>query len=115
MWWQLLSLGLSVNACVGATYGWGLHTVDVLPQNFSNILVISWVAQILFTLTTSTMKISILTFYLRLANTTTYRRVIYASILWLSIWCLTFLLVVIFVSPRALPATVASRHGILTF
>jgi hypothetical protein len=98
IWWQLLSLGLSINACVGATFGWGLHIVDILPQNYSNILVISWVAQILFTLTTSTMKISILTFYLRLASTTTYRRVIYASILWISIWCLTFLFVVIFVS-----------------
>lgn len=102
---QFLSLGLAINACLGANFGWGLHVVDVLPENFSNILVVGWVAQILFTLTTSSMKISILTFYLRLANTTTYRRVIYASIAWLLLWCLTFLLVVIFVSidlPRTL-------------
>jgi hypothetical protein len=72
--------------------------VDVDPANYVNILVISWVAQVLFTLATSSMKISILTFYLRLASTRTYRRVIYASILWLAIWCLTFIFVVIFVS-----------------
>jgi hypothetical protein len=65
-------MGLAINACLGANYGWGLHTVDVPPENFSNILIIGWVAQILFTPTTSSMKISTLTFYLRLANIRTY-------------------------------------------
>jgi len=72
--------------------------VDVAPKDYSNVLLVGWIAQLLFTFTTSLVKISISTFYLRLANTKTYRIIIYCTIGWLIIWCITFVFVVIFVS-----------------
>lgn len=94
----MTSIGISINSCVGTKYGWGLHASAILPQNLSGILLTIWISELLFTFSTSLVKLSILFFYLRLAVTQTYRRVIYASIAFIAAWAVTFGLIIIFVS-----------------
>ncbi|KUJ08697.1 uncharacterized protein LY89DRAFT_741544 [Mollisia scopiformis] len=92
----ILSIGLSINACISTTFGWGHHLSSIPPSNYSSILITIWIAELLFTLSTSLAKISILFFYLRLAVTKTYRTIIHCSIGFIIIWAITFTLVVIF-------------------
>jgi hypothetical protein len=88
---------LSVNACVSAKYGWGLHVFQIPFDDFRPVLFCIWLSEILFTLAASFVKLSILLFYLRLATTAIYRRVIYGAIGFLIAWAATFTIITIFV------------------
>jgi hypothetical protein len=101
---QLLSIAMSVNACVSAKFGWGLHVSQIPFADYSPVLICIWVSEILFTLAASFVKLSILVFYLRLAATTTYRRVIYGSIVFIIAWATTFTILSIFVRFLHYPA-----------
>lgn len=93
----MLSLGGTINSCIGAGFGWGKHITDVPKEDFSNALLSGWLAEVFITFTTATVKISILIFYLRLAVTKTYATIIYLSIAWITMWMIAFLAVIIFV------------------
>lgn len=94
---QLVSIALAINACISTKFGWGRHLDEVSSTNFGPILLSIWLSEILFTISTSFVKLSILFFYLRIAVTATYRRVIYGSIAFISAWAIAFSSVVIFV------------------
>jgi hypothetical protein len=94
---QIFSVALAVNACVSTKFGWGKHLDEVPTSNFGPILLFIWLSELLFTLSTTLVKISILFFYLRIAVTATYRRIIYASIAFIAAWAIAFSAVVIFV------------------
>jgi hypothetical protein len=94
---QLFSIGLAINACISTKFGWGLHISEVPSADFGGILLCIWLSELLFTLSTSFVKLSILFFYLRIAVDTTYRRVIYGSIAFIAAWGVTFSCIVIFV------------------
>ncbi|RDL32645.1 uncharacterized protein BP5553_09101 [Venustampulla echinocandica] len=63
-----LSLGLSIIACIGTKYGWGSHIQDIPFQNFTLLLFLSWLTQVIFNACAALVKISILVFYLQLAE-----------------------------------------------
>jgi hypothetical protein len=88
---------LAINACITTKYGWGTHLYSVPPQDFGPVLLLIWISELLFTFSTSLVKLSILFFYLRLAVTKAYRGVIYASIAFLTAWLVSFTCVVLFV------------------
>jgi hypothetical protein len=88
---------LAINACITTKYGWGTHLYSVPPEDFGPELLLVWISELLFTFSTSLVKLSILFFYLRLAATTTYRRVIYGSVAFLTAWLVSFTCVVLFV------------------
>jgi hypothetical protein len=88
---------MSVNACVSTKYGWGLHLYQIPFADFTPVLICIWLSEILFTLAASFVKLSILVFYLRLATTKLYRRVIYGSIVFIIAWATTFTILSIFV------------------
>ncbi|CZR65542.1 uncharacterized protein PAC_15442 [Phialocephala subalpina] len=92
----LISIGLSINACISTTYGWSHHLSSIPAANFGPILLTIWLSELLFTISTSLAKISILFFYLRLAVTKTYKRIIYFSIGFIVVWAITFSAVIIF-------------------
>jgi hypothetical protein len=96
---KLISIAQSINACISTMYGWAHHTSSIPISNFSSILITIWLSELFFTISTSLAKISILFFYLRLAATRTYRRIIYASIAFITIWGIGFSTVIIFVCP----------------
>jgi hypothetical protein len=89
---------LAINACITTKYGWGTHLYSVPPQDFGPELLLVWISELLFTFSTSLVKLAILFFYLRLAVANkTYRRVIYGSIAFLTAWLVSFTCVVLFV------------------
>ncbi|KAE9379385.1 hypothetical protein N431DRAFT_434387 [Stipitochalara longipes BDJ] len=91
----LLSIALTVNACISTTHGWATHLSSIPSSNIHSLLLSIYLSELLFTLSTSFAKLSILFFYLRLAVTRTYRRVIYASIVLIAVWAVVFSCVVI--------------------
>jgi hypothetical protein len=88
---------MSVNACLSTKYGWGLHIYQIPPVDYTPVLICVWLSEILFTVAAGFVKLSILVFYLRLANTKTYRRVVYGSIALIIAWAITFTTMSIFV------------------
>ncbi|KFZ25164.1 hypothetical protein V502_00358 [Pseudogymnoascus sp. VKM F-4520 (FW-2644)] len=92
----LSSIALVVNACVSTKFGWAGHLSAIPHEHLSPILQNNWVSEILFTLTTSLVKISILFFYLRLAITPTWKRVIFGSIAFIVVWTIAFCSLIIF-------------------
>jgi hypothetical protein len=98
---QLFSIALCINACISTTHGWAHHLSSIPESNIPSLLLSIYLSELLFTISTSLAKLSILLFYLRLAVTTTYRRIIYCSIGFITVWAIVFSCVVIFV--RFLP------------
>lgn len=94
---QLFSIALVINACISTKFGWAGHLSAILYKNLSPILQNIWISELLFTLTTSLVKISILLFYLRLGVTLTWKRVIYGSIAFIVVWTIAFCSLIIFV------------------
>ncbi|KAG0648068.1 hypothetical protein D0Z07_5732 [Hyphodiscus hymeniophilus] len=92
----VFSIALAVNACISTRYGWGKHLDEVPVSNTGLILLFIWLSELLFTLSTSLVKISVLFFYLRIAVTKTYRRILYISIAFICAWAVIFSAVVIF-------------------
>jgi hypothetical protein len=77
---------------------------SVPVENFPSMLLVCWTFMLLFTVTVSLVKISILIFYLRIATTRLLRRVIYGSIIFIFAWIIAFWGFVIFVrAPQAFP------------
>ena len=50
----------------------------------------SWIAELLFTPAVSTVKASILVFYLRLSSKSHFRLVGYAGLVWIGLWFVAF-------------------------
>ncbi|KFY79925.1 hypothetical protein V499_01183 [Pseudogymnoascus sp. VKM F-103] len=90
------SFALAVNTCVGTKFGWARHLSAIPRENLSPILQNIFASEILFTLTTSLVKISILFLYLRIAVTKPWKRVIYGSIAFIVIWTIAFCALIIF-------------------
>lgn len=109
LWEQIVSLLLSINSCVGTKFGWGRHISDVPIEKIPGVLLVGWLSQILFTLSTSFVKLSILTFYLRLVARGTYRRVILGTIAFVTAFGIAFVLLVIFVGVSPSPPTMSAR------
>ena len=95
-------MALAISACVSTKFGWGKHLDEVPASDFGPILFFIWLSELLFTISTSLVKISILFFYLRIAVTPTYRRIIYGSIAFIIAWGIAFSGAVIFVRSNCL-------------
>ncbi|PQM43874.1 hypothetical protein VE01_10770 [Pseudogymnoascus verrucosus] len=120
----LFSIALVINACISTKFGWAGHLSAIPYKNLSPILQNIWISELLFTLTTSLVKISILLFYLRLAVTPTWKRVIYGSIAFIVVWTIAFCSLIIFqctpvsdywdpISTNCYPAEIALfTHGL---
>lgn len=102
---QLFSIALTLNACISTAYGWATHVSSIPNSNIPALLQTIFLSELLFTLATTFAKLSILFFYLRLAATATYRRIIWASIACITVWGVVFTSVVVFVSPPFLPTS----------
>ena len=88
---------MTINACISTTHGWATHLSSIPEANIPSLLLSIYLSELFFTLSTSLAKLSILFFYLRLAVTPTYRRIIYISIAFITVWAVVFSCVVIFV------------------
>ncbi|KAL2061130.1 hypothetical protein VTL71DRAFT_7403 [Oculimacula yallundae] len=74
--------------CVSTMTGWTYHLEDV--QDRIPALTVAWIAQLLFTPAVSTIKLSILIFYLRLSASRTFRYFVYGGITFVALWFISF-------------------------
>jgi hypothetical protein len=58
---------MSINASVSTKYGNGTHQYEVPSSNWPALFIGVWISELIFTLSTSFIKLSILVFYPRLA------------------------------------------------
>jgi hypothetical protein len=89
---------MSINACVNTKYGSGTHQYQVSSSNLPALFIGIWISELIFTLSTSFMKLSVLVFYLRLAVTKTWWLIIWGSIAFIFSWLIGFTFFIIFVS-----------------
>lgn len=68
------------------------------------MLFLSWLSDVLFTVTASLLKISILVFYLQLGMNKTHRGIVYYTIGAILVFMITYIFVIIFVCPLCFEA-----------
>ncbi|KAK0099259.1 hypothetical protein ONS95_006371 [Cadophora gregata] len=78
----------TVCICVSPTFGWTSHLEDVEDKIPS--LTVAWIAQLFFTPAVSTVKLSILVFYLRLSTSKSFRYCVFGGIIFVSLWFIIF-------------------------
>ncbi|KAH7327502.1 hypothetical protein BKA65DRAFT_481201 [Rhexocercosporidium sp. MPI-PUGE-AT-0058] len=98
-WLILLALFFAilftVCICVSTAVGWTYHLEDVddkIPALTVAFRADSekWIAQLLFTPAVSTVKLSILTFYLRLSTSRTFRYFVFGGMIFVALWFISF-------------------------
>ncbi|PVH79274.1 hypothetical protein DL98DRAFT_533111 [Cadophora sp. DSE1049] len=85
---QIFAILFTVCICVSTTVGWTYRLVDVDDKIPS--LTVAWVAQLLFTPAVSTVKLSILVFYLRLSTSKCFRYCVFGGIIFVTLWFISF-------------------------
>ncbi|KAI5808650.1 hypothetical protein DFH27DRAFT_233961 [Peziza echinospora] len=94
----ILAIPLGVVICVSEKFGWGRHTWDVRPEWHEPGRKIAWTVQLLFILSASCTKISILAFYLRVMNTVrTIRILSWIGVVIVCGACLAFFLTLVLI------------------
>lgn len=82
----LVSVGFSTVAVVASEcYGLDVHTWDVRYNQYVGAALTGWIAQVLFVVSTSATKTSVLLFYRRMVKDTYSRRWLYA--IWAALGC----------------------------
>ncbi|KAK6349510.1 hypothetical protein TWF696_005794 [Orbilia brochopaga] len=92
----LFAIGLTAVQLNATQYGYGLHIWDVRHEWIMPMRKMAFCAQILFILCTTTTKLSILYFYLRLSASPTFRRLVYLGMLFVLATGVSFLFVIVF-------------------
>ncbi|KAK6542798.1 hypothetical protein TWF694_006740 [Orbilia ellipsospora] len=92
----LFAIGLTAVQLNATRYGYGLHIWDVKPEWIMSMRKMAFCTQILFILCTTTTKISILYFYLRLSASPTFRFLVHSGMIFISLTGLAFLFVIVF-------------------
>ncbi|EPS37968.1 hypothetical protein H072_8297 [Dactylellina haptotyla CBS 200.50] len=76
----ILCLALTVSTCLATTAGYGLHIYDVPHEVRTKSLEYAWANMLIYCLTISLTKLSILFFYLRLVPSGLFRTATYVTI-----------------------------------
>jgi hypothetical protein len=85
---QVLAIGVVVSCGTATDYGWTFHVEDV-PFT-EGIIATAWAFQLVFSAAVSTVKLSILCFYLRLEPSPIYKRVIWGAMALVFVWLISF-------------------------
>ncbi|GAB7349510.1 hypothetical protein MBLNU459_g0217t2 [Dothideomycetes sp. NU459] len=90
----VFSLGLGVTIILGnERYGWDRHVWDVPLSLFPHASIIAFVAKIVFTLSATFIRLSLICFYFRLVRDSGHRRfrlVLWAAVVWQVAVCIVF-------------------------
>ncbi|KAG4444141.1 hypothetical protein IFR05_000370 [Cadophora sp. M221] len=78
----------TVCICISTAVGWTYHLEDV--DDKIPALTVAWIAQLLFTPAVSTVKLSILIFYLRLSTSKTFRYFVFGGMIFVALWFVSF-------------------------
>ncbi|KAK6506731.1 hypothetical protein TWF481_005190 [Arthrobotrys musiformis] len=92
----LFAIGLTTVQLNSTRYGYGMHIWDVKPEWIMPMRQMAFCTQLLFVLCTTTTKLSILSFYLRLSASPTFRFLVYSGMAFALATGTSFLFVIIF-------------------
>ncbi|KAK6521783.1 hypothetical protein TWF506_001987 [Arthrobotrys conoides] len=92
----LFAIGLTTVQLNSTRYGYGMHIWDVKPEWIMPMRQMAFCAQLLFVLCTTTTKLSILSFYLRLSASPTFRFLVYSGMIFALATGISFMFVIIF-------------------
>ncbi|KAF3217197.1 hypothetical protein TWF106_008035 [Orbilia oligospora] len=92
----LFAIGLTTVQLNSTRYGYGMHIWDVKPEWIMPMRQMAFCTQLLFVLCTTTTKLSILSFYLRLSASPTFRFLVYSGMVFALATGISFLFVIIF-------------------
>ncbi|EWC45688.1 hypothetical protein DRE_05249 [Drechslerella stenobrocha 248] len=92
----LFAIGLTTVQLNATRYGYGTHIWDVKPEWITPMRQMAFCTQIFFVLCTTTVKLSILYFYLRLSASPTFRFLVHSGMCFVLATGVSFLFVIIF-------------------
>ncbi|KAK6352870.1 hypothetical protein TWF696_004870 [Orbilia brochopaga] len=92
----LTAMGVSITCILSQGAGVGTHIWDLTQDEVNRVRIWSFATQLTFTWSVGLTKFSILLFYLRFCTTRSFKISIYASMIFMSAWLITWTFLVIF-------------------